>query len=488
MKNRFAVVTRVTATLLMFAFSISNFPSDCAAEEDATVANSPTAESTQQLAGTWLGPLKVGIVELRLALKIKVSETGELSATLDSIDQNAKDLAVNTITFTDGQLLAELNAIGGKFVAKLSDDAQSLAGTWTQGPNELPLTLKKIEGEFALNRPQEPKPPFPYKVEEITFENTQDEVTLAGTLTLPSGVGPFPAVLLVSGSGPQDRDESLLGHKPFLVLADHLTRHGIAVLRYDDRGVGKSKGDFGSATTVEFSRDAAAGFRYLQQRPEIDKQKVGICGHSEGGLVAPIVAAESHDVAFIVLMAGPGVPGTEILNKQGELIARSMGANDDTIQLNRNIQHQLFEHMRNDESSDGVKTKLQELIEGIEDEETRAQAEQNMKGQYEVLNSTWFRYFLFYDPRPTLAKVKCPVLALNGEKDLQVAPTQNLPEIRKALQAGGNQQLTAREFPELNHLFQTCKTGSVAEYGQIEETIAPVVLDCISDWIIDVTK
>jgi pimeloyl-ACP methyl ester carboxylesterase len=459
-----------------------------AADEIATGAQNQPADSNQKLAGTWLGPLKVGVVELRLALKIKLSNAGELSATLDSIDQNAKDLAVNTITFSDGQLVAELNAIGGKFVGKLSDDGQNLVGTWTQGPNELPLTLKKTEGEFTLKRPQEPKPPFPYKAEEVTFENTQDEIELAGTLTIPDGAGPFPAVLLVSGSGPQDRDEALLGHKPFLVLADHLTRHGIAVLRYDDRGIGKSKGNFGSATTVEFSRDAAAGIRYLQQRPEIDKQKVGICGHSEGGLVAPLVAVETNAVAFIVLMAGPGVPGTDILHKQGELIARSMGADEQTIQLNLRIQQQLFEHMRGDETSEGVKAKVQELIESIEDEATREQAEKNMQGQMGVLDSTWFRYFLFYDPRPTLKQVKCPVLALNGEKDLQVAPTQNLPEIRQALEAGGNRRLTTREFPQLNHLFQTCQSGAVSEYGQIEETIAPVVLECISDWILEVTK
>jgi hypothetical protein len=195
----------------------------------AAAESGAEASQATKLAGTWLGPLKIGAIELRLALKIAVDETGKMTATLDSIDQGAKDMPVDAITLVDGALTAELKLIGGKFVGKLDEQAGQIVGTWTQGPGSLPLVLKKTEGDVQLNRPQEPKPPFPYRGEEVQFDNAADKVRLAGTLTLPEGAGPFPAVVLISGSGPQNRDEFLLGHRPFLVLADHLTRHGVAV-------------------------------------------------------------------------------------------------------------------------------------------------------------------------------------------------------------------------------------------------------------------
>jgi uncharacterized protein len=454
--------------------------------EPSTQPSSDGSKSSN-LAGAWLGPLKVGAIELRLVLKITVDDAGKMSAKVDSIDQGAIDIPVDAITVSDGSLTAEVKSIGGKFVGKLDEDQRALVGTWTQGPQSLPLTFKKTEGGFQLKRPQEPKPPFPYRTIEVQFDNSADRARLAGSLTIPDGAGPFPAVVLITGSGPQDRDEFLLGHRPFLVLADHLTRRGIAVLRYDDRGVGKSTGNFATSTTHDFKRDAAAALAYLQTRPEIDPRQIGLCGHSEGGIIAPMVASETPAVAFIVLMAGTGVTGEEILYRQGALIARSMGADEDTLARALERQKKLFAEMKQDPQGTHLAETLKRLVDGIESEQERKVAEQKLKGQAEVINSPWFRTFLALDPRIALRQVACPVLAISGGKDLQVDPAQNLPEIAAALKAGGNRDVTIRELPGLNHLFQTCQTGAVSEYGQIEETIAPVALDTISDWIVQRT-
>ncbi|HEY4234166.1 MAG TPA: alpha/beta fold hydrolase [Lacipirellulaceae bacterium] len=453
----------------------------------APFARGAEAPESSKLEGAWLGPLKIGAIELRLVLKISVDDAGKLSAKVDSIDQGAKDIPVETITFADGTLTAELKLIGGKFVGKLDSDQQALVGTWTQAAQSLPLTLKKTEGDFQLKRPQEPKPPFPYRSIDVKFDNATDHVTLAGTLTVPEGAGPFPAIILITGSGPQDRDEFLLGHRPFLVLADHLTRRGIAVLRYDDRGVAKSTGNFATSTTHDFKRDAAAAFDYLLTRPEIDAKRIGLCGHSEGGLIAPMVASEKPEVAFIVLMAGTGVTGEEILYRQGALIARSMGADEAALPRILERQKKLFAEMKQDPQGTHLDETLNALIAGIESPEERKVAEQSLKGQAAAIGSPWFRAFLVLDPRVALKQVTCPVLAINGGKDLQVDPAQNLPEIAAALKAGGNHDATTLELPELNHLFQTCQTGAVSEYGQIEETIAPAALNAIGDWIVQKT-
>ena len=357
-----------------------------------------------KVVGVWLGPLKVGPIELRLALKVTTDDAGKLSAKIDSIDQNAKDIPVDSITFADGTLTAESKLIHGKFVGKLDEGQGTLTGTWTQGPQSLPLVLKKTEGDFALKRPQEPKPPFPYQTIDVEFDNGADQVKLAGTLTVPEGAGPFPAVVLITGSGPQDRDESLMGHRPFLVLADHLTRRGIAVLRYDDRGVGKSTGNFATSTTYDFKRDAEAAVAFLRTRPEIDAKRIGLCGHSEGGLIAPMVASETPDVAFIVLMAGTGVPGDEILTRQAMLIARAMGADETTLTKIGERQKKIFDEMKQDPKGEHLAETLKEVVNGIASAEEQKAVEQTLAAQAAALNSPWFRTFLVLDPRESLKK------------------------------------------------------------------------------------
>jgi pimeloyl-ACP methyl ester carboxylesterase len=337
------------------------------------------------------------------------------------------------------------------------------------------------------NRPQEPKKPYPYDEEEVGYENKRAGVKLAGTLTIPRGKGPFSAVLLITGSGPQDRNESVAGHKPFLLLADYLTRQGIAVLRVDDRGVGASTGSVPNSTTEDFAADVTVGIEYLKTRKDINPKQIGLIGHSEGGVIAPMVAAYTEDVAFIVLMAGTGLSGEEILYLQGELILKAHGANAKQLAKQRATQESMFKILNEEKDPAAAEKRLQEeLSKGLTAEE-RKKSEQAIAVQIKQVNTPWFRYFLTLDPRPALRKVKCPVLAINGENDLQVPANENLREIEGALKAGGNNDITIVRLPKLNHLFQTCETGSPSEYIKIEETIAPVTLRTIGDWVLKQT-
>lgn len=343
----------------------------------------------------------------------------------------------------------------------------------------------------SINRPQEPSKPYPYYTEEVAFENMQAQVTLAGTLTLPSEEGNFPAVILISGSGAQNRDEEILGHKPFLIIADHLTKQGIAVLRYDDRGVGKSTGDSDAATTADFALDVRAALEFLKTRKEINSDKIGLMGHSEGGLIAPMVASDSPDVSFIVLLAGPGIEISKVLLMQQELIPRANGVSDSEIQEYILPAHKKAYQMIATATDAGqLKTDLAKLIAESYDSApadlmpSDISKEELISTQSEKWSSEWFRNLLIYDPESVLERVTCPVLALNGEKDLQVTPKENLSGIKNALNKGGNSNVTVKELPNLNHLFQNCETGSPAEYGKIKETFSPVALKEITDWIL----
>lgn len=332
-------------------------------------------------------------------------------------------------------------------------------------------------------RPQDPVPPFPYHIEEVTFYNEVDSIHLAGTLTYPDTNGPFTAAILISGSGQQDRDETIAGHKPFWIIADCLTRRGIAVLRYDDRGVYGSEGDPTNDTSEDFSRDVIAAVEYLNTRHEIDPGKIGLIGHSEGGLIAPMVANQWNDIAFIVMMAGPGLPGDEILILQGELLERASGVPETVIQQTKKLRQGIY-NIAKTESNDSVafskiKTFIRNFYPGITETQVNAIA-----NEFSVVLMPWFRFYLAYDPRPALQSIHCPVLAINGGKDLQVPAKENLSEIEKALTSGGNTDFTVHEFSNLNHLFQNAVTGSVTEYEQIDETIEPAILDMMGNWIV----
>jgi fermentation-respiration switch protein FrsA (DUF1100 family) len=453
-------------------------------------------EAQRPVVGSWLGTLEVGGgVTLRMVFHIEPTAEGGLTATLDSPDQGAMGIPAREVSFADGHLRIHSATVAGTFEGDLSSDGTVLEGRWMQGGGELPLTLERTEGEVEPPaRPQEPVPPLPYDEEEVRYSNPDGGHELAGTLTLPREGAPHPTVVLVSGSGPQDRNETVMGHRPFLVLSDHLTRQGIAVLRFDDRGTAESGGSFAGSTSEDFASDALAGVAYLKGRDDIDGAKIGVIGHSEGGLIAPMVAARSTDVAFIVMMAGPGVNGEEIVLEQGALIARASGAGEDAVERNRALQRRLFAIVKEVANPEEAAPQLAEALRASMaemSEEERAVAglesgneESVIQTQINQVNSPWFRFFLTHDPVPVLRQVSVPVLAVNGEVDLQVPPYQNLPVIERALKEGGNQDVTALELPGLNHLFQTSTTGSPNEYRTIEETIAPTALETISEWIL----
>jgi hypothetical protein len=446
----------------------------------------PKAESATGLEGYWQGTLQAGMAQLRLLLKVTRTDKGELVAKVDSLDQGANDLPVTKFSLEGSAFHLEMGSLGASFDGTMNGAKSEIAGQWQQGGQSLPLILKRVGKPTAALRPQEPKKPYPYREEEVTFENKKAGIKLAGTLTVPVSGGPFPAVLLISGSGPQDRDETVFGHHPFLVLADHLTRRGIAVLRVDDRGVGKSQGSMREATSEDFATDVLAGVEFLTTRKEVNPRQIGLLGHSEGALIAPMAAIQSRDVAFLVLLAGTALPGEQILIRQGELISRAMGASEETIRSNRAQQERLFAILQKEPDPAAAESKLrQELVQpgsDMTDGQKKGIGPQ-LEGQLKMLLSPWFRFFLTYDPAPTLSKVTCPVLALNGEKDLQVPAAENLAAIEKALRAGGNPRHQEILLTGLNHLFQTCQTGSLTEYAKIEETMAPAVLQTVTEWI-----
>jgi pimeloyl-ACP methyl ester carboxylesterase len=448
------------------------------------------APAQPSIAGDWQGTLAAAGTNLRLAVHIK-SADGKLSASLDSLDQGANGIPVDSVTVDGDAVTLELKtAVVATFVGKLSADGSTIEGTWTQGGASLPLTLKR--GVVAPpKRPQVPVKPYPYLEEQLTYQNKAAGITLAGTLTLPRTTAPVAAAVLISGSGPEDRDETVFGHKPFLVLADYLTRNGIAVLRTDDRGVGGSSGKVDTSTSPDFAADAMAGVEYLKGRKEIDPKRIGLIGHSEGGLVAPIAAVQSPDVAFIVLMAGPGLPGEDILYLQGAAIMKAAGFPEAQITANRRIQETMLGIVKSEKDSEAARARFAsaraELLAALPPAQQQAAAAA-LNAQFERALTPWFRYFLTYDPRPTLSKVKCPVLAVWGDLDLQVPYEPNLAAMAEAFKAGGNTKVTLVHLAGLNHLFQTAKTGTPMEYATIEETMAPAAMKAITDWILGLAR
>jgi len=450
------------------------------------------SQGNDKIKGNWLGTLKISTIELRIVFKVSQNEDGSLKALLDSPDQGAYDIPVDSVIFNDPYVKFVVLSTAGFYEGKFEED--SIAGTWNQGGSSFPLTLKRSEDIEPPKRPQEPKPPLPYIEEEVSYENKEADLTLAGTFTYPESGESFPAVILISGSGPQNRNEELLGHKPFLVLADHLTRNGIAVLRFDDRGIGKSTGDFSSATTEDFVLDVIAGIEFLKSRREVNKDKIGLIGHSEGGLIAPLAAVQSDDADFIVLMAGPGMTGREILRLQSALILRAQGTDEETIADNVETALKMYDIIINEKDSSSAREKLKNIS-----DESYAEMSEEEKAQFgdpeiffnqqvKILLSPWFRFFLEYDPYPTLIEVDVPLLAINGELDLQVPPKENLELIEKAMKEGGNENYKVAELKGLNHLFQEAETGSPNEYAKIEQTISPAALNMILDWIKEITK
>lgn len=430
----------------------------------------------ERLVGAWSGELDVGVAQLRLVLHLERGDEG-YAASLDSPDQGAFGIRASDVEIEDISIDIGFADLAGRYTGSLDTEGERLVGKWSQAGQVFSLVLARGVPE-PVRRPQDPEPPLPYRAEDVTFAGGAPEVELAGTLTLPPGEGPHAAAILVSGSGPQDRNAEIFRHRPFLVLADYLTRRGVAVLRYDDRGVAESTGQFATATTEDFAADVAAAVTFLRSRVDIAPGSIGLIGHSEGGLVAPLVASRMP-LAWIVMLAGPGLPGDSVLALQIDAMNRAAGLPETQRAANRTIQRRLMDIAMSDLEPPAAQAAIADVLLS-EIPGTTAQA---AEGQAAGLTSPWMRAFLRHDPRPVLCRLTVPVLAVNGENDLQVLARPNLEAIESALVHAGNADFAVVEFEGLNHLLQTSETGLATEYGRIEETIAPRALEAIGDWI-----
>ena len=444
------------------------------------------ANTQENIVGEWNGILSIGGQQLSLIFHIeKVGNS--FSGSLDSPDQKAFGIKADKVSYENGKLELIISKLGLSYKGLLVDTI--ISGEFAQGAYKAPLQLNrgKVEKKLIL-RPQEPHAPFPYLEEEIEFHQLNGDFNLAGTLTLPKREGVFPAIILISGSGPQDRNEEILGHKPFLVIADYLTKKGYAVLRYDDRGTAKSGGKFDHATSPDFASDAAAALAYLKTRKEIDSNKIALAGHSEGAMIAAMMAANDPSINAIIMLAGPGIPGDQLLLMQQELIAKVSQVNAEEIKENTVTNRSLFDLIKQANDLESAKVAVEKRLKKISKTLSKSTlATYGGKTEFIEQNlvafiNPWMFYFLRYDPGVDLKKVKCNVLALNGSKDLQVPSKENLAAIELNVNNPGKTKQIL-EMPNLNHLFQNCLTGNITEYGALEETISPAVLEKVNAFL-----
>ncbi len=455
-----------------------------------TIAAATILPPQQSIDGRWNGSLTVGPQTLGMTVHFTTGETG-LRATIDIPQQGATGVQLQNVSYDDSRVYMELPAGPTLAVFDGRQVGDSIGGTFTQAGLSGTFFLKRSSQAAAMA--EEPPEPLPYAEEEVTFHNA--DIILAGTLTLPESGAPHPAVVMITGSGAQNRDEELFGFKPFHMIADHLTRNGVAVLRYDDRGVGGSTGSVSEATTEDFARDVLAAVDFLKNRSDIDPERIGLIGHSEGGIVAPLASSMSDDVAFMVLMAGTSVSGAEILMEQGALILRASGATEADIEQQVAFQKRTFEAIRSgdgwDELTADLETKLRESIAEMPDSQRNVITDVDtfintqVQAQLTALQTPWFRYFLDYDPAATFRRIDTPILALFGELDLQVPPAQNRGPLEQALRDGNHPDYTVRVLPQANHLFITATTGSPTEYATLEKVFVPEFLPLVMEWILE---
>lgn len=464
------------------------------------------AQTNNRYYGIWEGTLNVG-VELRFVIHINDNGSGGFHATADSPDQSAFGLKCDTVYLNGDSIIVEMHKMGARYAGMLIDTA-TLNGIFTQRA-VLPLKLKKTDKVSERKRPQTPKGPFPYDSYDVNYDNADKSIHFGATLTVPKpepGINyikapEYPVAILITGSGQQDRDETLVGHKPFWVIADYLSRRGIAVLRVDDRGMGKTKGDLKNATSYDFAKDVEAGIDYLKTRKDIDQKKIGLIGHSEGGMIAPIVATERPEVNFIILLAGPGIKITELMALQNAAVLESAG-------ISAKATHQ-FKPMFKDlattltsttDTAAAFRTALKKVKKWIAKQDTAVlselgfseknehDAEVYVRSMMKTFTAPWYRYFLRFDPSVYIKKLSCNVLALNGSKDIQVTVPQNPDGLKASLKKSKAKNVSVEVVPGLNHLFQHCKDCTVEEYGKLEETFAPEVLERMAGWLQQILK
>jgi pimeloyl-ACP methyl ester carboxylesterase len=462
-------VKRFSTALLLALSAVAIFASGCEREN---------------IEGIWQGTLKYPGLELRIAFRFSAMPDGELQASMMRPDESEMEIPVSRAVLDGSNLQLEVASVKGYFEGEYQAREGIIQGQWKQGQRSQTLILKRVSEIVKPARSQTPIPPYPYHEEDVTFVNREVDIELAGTLTWPREEHPCPAAILIPGVGAHDRDYFILGHRPFLVLSDYLTRRGIAVLRFDERGVGASKGDRSQATSEDYARDVMAGIDFLKTRKEINPHLIGLIGHSEGGTIASLAAAKSPDVAYIVMMGSPGLPGVEYNYQYEESMGRALGLSEEAIAAKRAFQERVLNVVLQERDYAVAEEELHRIYQEFDPNITDMQE----KTAVRRLLSPWFLFNVTHDPGATLRAVRCPVLAVIGEKDLHVPPDGNIEAIGHALEAGGNRDYMVEELPGLNHFFQTAETGAPLEYGKIEETISPIVLELVGVWILEHTK
>ena len=448
----------------------------------------------QQITGSWQGVLIAGPQKLKVVFHVNKDSLNTYHSGFDSPDQGAFGIPCSETNIKADSLEMLIKSIQGGYRGKW-DGKNNISGYFFQVGHQFPFrSLPGPDTVVTLIRPQTPKPPFPYHSEDIEYDNPASGIHYSGTITYPGSGGPFPAILLITGSGQQDRDETISGHKPFAVIADYLTRRGFAVLRVDDRQKGKSTGDLSQATTLDFSKDVETSLGELQKRKDIDQKKIGLIGHSEGGLIAAMVAAENPKLKFIILLAGPGLKGADLLTLQTQALDRSMGVPEELAKAETALKSQIIKELVSSKDTGTQfknawasyliwkKNTKPEIVSTLS-MDTDPVAENVIRTYLQGLNNPWMIYFLQADPATYLVKLKCKVLALNGSRDIQVLPDPNLAAIDSALKKSGATVYATVKLEGLNHLFQHCKTCTIREYGELEETFSPEALKIMGDWL-----
>ncbi|NBL65067.1 alpha/beta hydrolase [Flavobacterium sp. NST-5] len=440
--------------------------------------------NAQGFKGKWSGLLNVNGMPLRLQFTIDEFD-GHYSAQMASVDQNIYGIPVSIQVVDSLNLILDVDEMGINYQGRRHND--KINGTFRQGNLKVEMNLSSIKNNSSsIERFQTPAPPYHYHTEEVVFFNTSANIRLAGTLTLPKKKGKFPIAILISGSGPQNRDQEVFGHKPFFVIADYLTSRGIGVLRFDDRGVAGSEGIFSQSTISDFANDVESAIFYLRSRADIKKNKIGLIGHSEGAVMGQMVAAKDKKIQFLAMLAGFGLPGQAILLKQQETIAQSLGVPQAEIIESIDLNRKLFNAIKHGSEDDALKHELFALIENyykthpLPNLPAAVSKDAFLKQQVERITTPWMLEFIKLDPATYLKKINCSVLALNGEKDVQIETHDNVEAIGKVLLKSN---IESKIYSDLNHLLQTCKTGMMDEYATLEETISPKVLMDLNQWI-----
>jgi pimeloyl-ACP methyl ester carboxylesterase len=447
----------------------------------------------------WAGILNAGGQKIELRLHLMQNADKTYTSNWDVPAQKAIGITSSKTTFENGVLNIEVKMIGASYVGTMNVAGDKIEGTWGQSGMNFPLNMEPIKEGAAVAviiKPQTPKPPFTYTSEDFVYHSANTNLDYGATITFPNDNKKHSLVILITGSGKQDRDETIFDHKPFAVIADYLTKKGFAVLRVDDRGAGKSTGDFSKSTSADFALDVEEHIRYAKSLAMVDTNKIGLLGHSEGGLIAPMVAARNKSVAFIVLLAGPGIQIVDLMAIQNELVLKSVGVSQDAISAYIPLYKKLMKTIIVTDKKEDALLKAKEivkdwytstdkvLVKKTTNINNEAEAEKFANSMAATFSTNWWKYFGAFDPQSSIQKVKCPVLAINGSADIQVPSDASIHGIEAALKKGGNKQFTTKQFIGLNHLFQKCTKCTVAEYGELETTIEPEVLTTIGDWLV----